>query len=165
MNAAQLAIETRRAPALAELRARFEQQEQVVRAAPPFQYEPAKGSKLKGLQYERRVGRILAGICKESNWILWEHQWFKYSCNGKSFYFQPDFIIEKSDKEGIIAEVKLTHVDTREQREKYMRCLKLFGLNCFSITIVRNLTPSVAANLIVDEFSKIQPDSVWHLWA
>lgn len=120
------------------------------------------GTKARGYAFERKVGKILEKLCEESGWKLWDHQWFTYTCGNEVKYFQPDFIIERPGEDGIIVEVKLTYVDTNLQLDKYLKYLRIFGIVCFPITIVRNLTPSVTK--VVDDFSKITPNSVLHLW-
>lgn len=119
-------------------------------------------SKARGIGYERKVKSWLSQICAKAGWVLWDHQWFKYECDGKIRYFQPDFIIERPGETSIVAEAKLTYVDTSLQLKEYVNHLLIYGLVCLPITIVRNLTP--AAKDIVFEFDKIRPNSVLHLW-
>lgn len=76
-------------------------------------------------------------------------------------HFQPDFIIER-ETDNVLVEVKLTFVDTTAQINKYLHYLKIFGLDCFPIVIVRNLTPTAPA--VVTDFDKITPNVVLHLW-
>lgn len=173
------AEESRRAPALAALRQRWnggtennkiiEQKsnkiiEQVCPTSPPgwAQKRTTIGTKARGYAFEKKVGKLLTKWCEESGWKLWDHQWFVYTRNEEIKYFQPDFIIERPGKEGIVIEVKLTYVDTSLQLNKYLRYLSIFGITCFPTTIVRNLTPS--AIKVIDDFNKISPNSVLHLW-
>lgn len=163
MNAA-LEIESRRAPALAALRARIQQPsvtETVVPCLSPFAPGSVTGTKAQGRAYEKKVGKFLRRACDEAGWRLWDHQWFEYK--GKEVkYFQPDFVIEREGQEGILIEVKLTYVDTSKQLNKYLEYLRLFGLNCFPITIVRNLVPVMPEYM--NDFSKVTANSVLHLW-
>lgn len=166
MNTANLEIEMRRAPALAALRARQRpllteavKTEAVVTCSSPFVSSRAGGTKARGLAYEKKVGKFLRRVCDEADWRLWDHQWFKYK---DTKYFQPDFVIERPGQDGILIEVKLTYVDTSIQLNKYLEYLNLFGLYCFPVTIVRNLIPIMPA--YIDDFSKIEANSVLHLW-
>jgi hypothetical protein len=195
MLTTQLASESRRAPALAALRARVEQGnsgtgafKEAPKEAPkgasslqghnvaaqgsfasptvtqcnaPFINAPAKGSCARGLAYERKVGRALKAYCTQEKLKLWDHQWFVYKNGGEIKYFQPDFIIERKDN-AVLIEVKLTFVDTTLQVNKYLEYLKLFGLDCFPVTIVRHLTPLTPA--IITEFNEMAPNTVLHLW-
>lgn len=181
-NQARLAMESRRAPALAALRQRWnsgtvEQEnnkvvkqennkvvEQVRPTSPPgwAQKRTTVGTKARGYAFEKKVGKLLTKWCEESGWKLWDHQWFVYTCNEEVKYFQPDFIIERPGAEGVVIEVKLTYVDTSLQLNKYLKYLSIFGITCFPTTIVRNLTPSTVK--VIDDFNKISPDSVLHLW-
>lgn len=157
----QALIETRRAPALAALRG-FPC---VTTTAPPgWAVKRAFGSKARGYTYERKVAKILDKYCEENGWTLLDHQWFVYTKGEDTFYFQPDFVIDRPGQVGIIAEVKLTYVDTTGQLQKYLEYLKFFGLVCFPITIVRHLTPFIDKGLVVDDIKKIQPNTIWHLW-
>jgi len=159
---AERLVETRRAPALAALR-RFPV---VTPVAPPgwAAKDASTPAKAKGYSYERKVGTILHKKCSELRWKLWDHQWFVYRAGEHMQYFQPDFVIERPNELGIIAEVKLTYVDTSVQLNRYVAYLKLFGVVCFPITIVKNLTPAVAKDFVVDDLSKAQTNSVLHLW-
>lgn len=181
MLTTQLASESRRAPALAALRARAQQGNSGTEApkgavqrwnggtevatvsicAAPFASAPAKGSCARGLAYERKVGRALKAYCAQEEFKLWDHQWFVYKNGDEIKYFQPDFIIERKDN-AVLIEVKLTFVDTTLQVNKYLEYLKLFGLDCFPVTIVRHLTPFAPA--IVTEFNEMAPNTVLHLW-
>jgi hypothetical protein len=161
-NTPRLQAEARRAPALAALR-NFPR---VTPASPPAwaARRDTTGAKARGYTYERKVGRVLAKLCSENGWKLWDHQWFVYVSGTDVKYFQPDFIVERPGANNILVEVKLTYVDTTTQCDKYLGYLKLFGLECFPVIAVRNLTPNVLRDLIVDDFSKATPGSVWHLW-
>lgn len=178
MLTTQLASESRRAPALAALRARakaatrppkVEQPPKVVSSPnsyvfpcdPPFTNPPSKGSCARGLAYERKVGQALNAYCTQEKLKLWDHQWFVYKNGDGVKYFQPDFIIERKS-DAVLIEVKLTFVDTTLQVNKYLEYLKLFGLDCFPITIVRHLTPFAPA--IITEFNEMAPNTVLHLW-
>lgn len=173
----RLQAEARRAPALAALRAKAAtrppglersltqpsevEQSLVALCPPPFTNQPAKGSCARGLAYERKVGRVLKTLCIKEGWKLWDHQWFVYKNGNEIKYFQPDFIIERKE-DTVLLEVKLTFVDTTLQTNRYLEYLKLFGLNCFPVTIVRHLTPFTPA--IITEFSEMTPNAVLHLW-
>jgi hypothetical protein len=174
MLTTQLASESRRAPALAALRARAAtrppkeasssqliNQPCVALCDPPFINAPTKGSCARGLTYERKVGRALKAYCTQEEWKLWDHQWFVYKNGDEIKYFQPDFIVERKN-DAVLIEVKLTFVDTTIQVNKYLEYLKLFGLDCFPVTIVRHLTP--LAPVIVTEFNEMAPNTVLHLW-
>jgi hypothetical protein len=155
-------IEARRAPALAALRTLPR-----VRPTEPPGWAVQScltGTKSQGRAYEKKVGKILAKLCIESNWTLHDHQWFIYTQGVTVKYFQPDFIIERPGQQGVLIEAKLTWVDTSLQLNKYLEYLKILGLICFPLTVVRNLTPSVSREKIVDDFTKIYPHAVWHLW-
>lgn len=161
--------EARRAPALAALRQRHAAATPPVAAtppsvslcSPPFASTSLSGSRARGLTYERKVGKVLAAHCAKAGWKLWDHQWFAYKDELGVKYFQPDFIIER-ETDNVLVEVKLTLVDTSVQINKYLHYLKIFGLDCFPLVIVRNLTP--AASLIITDFDKITPNAVLHLW-
>jgi hypothetical protein len=155
------ASEARRAPALAALRS-FPRVEQ---ATPPaWALKGAlTGAKARGSTYEKKVGRVLDKICSRAGWNLLDHQWFVYICGKDVKYFQPDFVVERPGG-GVLIEVKLTYVDASLQINKYLEYLKLFGLDCFPVTVVRHLTSKVKRDLIVDEFDKVQSGAIWHLW-
>lgn len=163
------ASEARRAPALAALRQRHAAatsptaaaSPSVVPCPPPFAPVPPSGSRARGLAYERKVGKLLAIHCAKAGWRLWDHQWFVYKDDLGIKHFQPDFIIER-ETDNVLVEVKLTFVDTTAQINKYLHYLKIFGLDCFPIVIVRNLTPTAPA--VVTDFDKITPNVVLHLW-
>lgn len=168
-----LEIEMRRAPALAALRARQRplvteavQTEAVVTCSSPFVSSWAGGTKARGLAYEKKVGKFLRRACDAAGWKLWDHQWFEYkNKEGKEekvCHFQPDFIIERPGQDGILIEVKLTYIDTKEQLNKYLKFLGIFGINCFPVTIVRNLVPGIPE--YINNFNEIKPNSVLHLW-
>lgn len=188
MLTAQLASESRRAPALAAFRARvvggtegrrnsgtevfkeasssqlISTSSQPISVTPcnaPFINAPANGSCARGLAYERKVGRALKAYCAQEGLKLWDHQWFVYKNGDEIKYFQPDFIIERKS-DAILIEVKLTFVDTTLQVNKYLEYLKLFGLDCFPVTIVRHLTPFAPA--IITEFNEMAPNTILHLW-
>lgn len=127
----------------------------------PFPPNPVKGTRARGQVYEKKVGKFLKNICATNSWQLWDHQWFKYSDGMQSCYFQPDFIIERPG-ENLLIEVKLTYVDTQQQIQKYLKYLKVLGLNCIPVIVVRNLTPTTPS--FVDSFNKIHSNSVLHLW-
>lgn len=164
-----LASEARRAPALAALRQRHAATTPPVATtlplvspcSPPFEPTEKSRSQACGLTYERKVGKLLTAHCDKAGWKLWDHQWFLYKDDSGVKYFQPDFIIER-ETDNVLVEVKLTLVDTSAQINKYLHYLKIFGLNCFPLVIVRNLTP--AASLIITDFDKITPNAVLHLW-
>ena len=164
-----LASEARRAPALAALRQRCTAATSPAAATlpsvspcpSPFAATPSSGSRARGLAYERKVGKVLASHCAKAGWKLWDHQWFAYKDDSGIKYFQPDFIIER-ENDNVLIEVKLTFVDTNTQVNKYLHYLKIFGLECFPLIIVRNLTPT--APLIITDFDKITPNAVLHLW-
>lgn len=155
-------MEARRAPALAAMR----NIPRVDKTTPPAwaTKKTVTGAKAQGYVYERKVGKVLAKICDEKNWKLWSHQWFVYNRGTETKYFQPDFIIERPNEQGILLEVKLTFTDASIQFNKYKEYLKIYGIDCFPALVVKNLTPGVLKDLIVDDFDKIQPNSVWHLW-
>lgn len=168
MNAEKLALESRRAPALAALRARFAEQttpplprETVCLSTSPFASNRLTGTKARGLAYERKVGKFLKTHCDKMGWELLDHQWFVYSNGIEAKYFQPDFVISRPGQDGLLVEVKLTYVDTTAQIQRYLNYLSIFGLSCVPLTIVRNLTPGAQ---FVDSFDKILPNSVLHLW-
>ena len=165
MNPERLSMESRRAPALAALRARFTEQatprETVCFSTAPFATSRLTGTKAQGCAYEKKVGKFLKAHCTKAGWELMDHQWFVYSNGTDTKYFQPDFIITRPGQDGLLVEVKLTYVDTTEQLKKYTRYLEIFGLTCIPITIVRNLIPGAQS---VDSFDKIFPNSVLHLW-
>lgn len=166
-----LASEARRAPALAALRRRHAAAAatppvaatfpSVTPCPPPFAPVEKSRSQANGLVYERKVGELLTTHCDKVGWKLWDHQWFVYEDEAKIKYFQPDFIIER-ETDNVLVEVKLTLVDTSTQVNKYLHYLKIFGLDCFPVIIVRNLTPT--ASLIITDFDKITPNAVLHLW-
>lgn len=157
MQTTRLEMESRRAPELAALRARARR---VETCPPPFSSSRADGTRARGLTYERKVGKYLAGLCAREGWKLWDHQWFIYRNKDDTCYFQPDFIVERPS-EPLLIEVKLTYVDTSYQLKKYLEYLRLFGLDCIPLTIVRNLTPGTSP---ITEFSQIKPNAVLHLW-
>lgn len=166
-----LASEARRAPALATLRQRHAATAATLLTAatspsvtpclPPFAPTEKSRSQARGLAYERKVGELLTTYCDKAGWKLWDHQWFAYKDDSGVKHFQPDFIIER-ETDNVLVEVKLTLVDTSAQIDKYLHYLKIFGLDCFPLVIVRNLTP--AASLIITDFDKITPNAVLHLW-
>ena len=94
--------------------------------------------------------------------MLHDHQWFEYTKGDKVKLFQPDFIIERPNDVGIVIEVKLTYVDTSLQLNMYVEYLKIFGLICIPLTIVKNLTPGAPS--AIHEFAAITPGGVYHLW-
>lgn len=150
--------ECRRAPTLAALRAA----PRVVKVPPPvWATSSLTPAQAKGIRYEKRVGEWLRKTCAERGWELWDHQWFCHQAGELVTYFQPDFIIERPQG-NILAEIKLTYVDTTAQLQRYVDCLRVFGLICNPITIVRNLTPNTPS--IVTELDSITPNSVLHLW-
>ena len=163
------ASEARRAPALAALRQRCTAATSptattlpsVSPCPPPFAPTEKNSSQARGLTYERKVGKVLTAHCAKAGWKLWDHQWFVYEDDAKIKYFQPDFIIER-ENDNVLVEVKLTFVDTSAQVNKYLHYLKIFGLECFPLVIVRNLTPTAPA--IITDFDKIAPNTVLHLW-
>jgi hypothetical protein len=152
--------EYRRAPALAALRDLPRVTAAQGRFAPPATTVAAR----RGYAYERKVGRVLRELCAARGWPLWDHQWFLYSSSTATYHFQPDFIIERPNERGIVVEVKLTYVDASAQLNKYLHHLKLFGIVCFPVTIVRHLTPNVIKDRVVDDFANLKTDSIWHLW-
>ena len=185
----KLAVEARRAPALAALRRRVTEErgrgteergteERIAKTvpsgvvvpcpAPPFSKSCSTGTRARGHTYERKVGKFLRRACDAAGWKLWDHQWFEYKKAEKAekaekvYHFQPDFIIERPGQEGILVEVKLTYVDTKEQLNKYLNYLGIFGINCFPVTIVRNLVPGIPE--YINNFNEIKPNSVLHLW-
>lgn len=162
MEPALLAIEARRAPALAALRARAGTIPIVTPCAAPFASTTSSGTRARGLAYERKVGKKLAAHCSKTGEKLWDHQWFKYEKSGITRHFQPDFVIERPAGQSVLIEVKLTLVDTSLQTQKYIDYLRLFGLDCFSVTIVRNLVPN--APKVITSFEELSPNAVMHLW-
>ena len=161
INMLSSSSESRRAPALAALRALLPR---VTPVPPPFPSQRETGSRARGLSYERQVGKELQKICANNGWTLWDHQWFLYECGTERKYFQPDFVIEQAGGQGIVAEVKLTHVDATAQLKRYISYLKVFGLDCIPLTIVRHLTPLTQTELIIDDFNKSYANAVWHLY-
>ena len=190
-----LAVEARRAPALATLRRRVTEErsrgteergteeqrnrgteERITKtvpsgavvpcSAPPFSKSCSTGTRARGHAYERKVGKFLRRACDAAGWKLWDHQWFEYKNKEekeeKVCHFQPDFIIERPGQDGILIEVKLTYIDTKEQLNKYLKFLGIFGINCFPVTIVRNLVPGIPE--YINNFNEIKPNSVLHLW-
>ena len=185
-----LAVEARRAPALATLRRRVTEErgrgteergteERIIKtvpagavvpcSAPPFSKSCSTGTRARGFAYERKVGKFLRRACDAAGWKLWDHQWFEYKNKEekeekeeKVCHFQPDFIIERPGQDGILIEVKLTYIDTKEQLNKYLKFLGIFGINCFPVTIVRNLVPGIPE--YINNFNEIKPNSVLHLW-
>jgi hypothetical protein len=157
-----LEAEARRAPRLAALR-RFPR---VTPAGPPewASRSSLTGTKARGQAFERKVGKILEKLCVEANWTLHDHQWFIYTCGSDTKYFQPDFIIERPGEKGILIEAKLTWVDTSLQLNRYIEYLKIIGMVCFPLTVVKNLTPAVDKERIVDDLKKAQAGAIWHLW-
>lgn len=151
--------EHRRAPALAALRTA----PRVTRVSQPEWATTSTDSaaKAKGVRYEKRVAEWLQDVCTQQGWTLWDHQWFCYKFGDKTAYFQPDFIIERPQG-NILAEVKLTYVDTTAQLKRYVDWLRIFGLICYPITIVRNLTPDTGN--IITELENATSHSVLHLW-
>lgn len=121
------------------------------------------GAKARGSTYEKKVGKVLDKICSRAGWNLLDHQWFVHICGKDVKYFQPDFVVERPGG-GVLIEVKLTYVDASLQINKYLEYLKLFGLDCFPVTVVRHLTSKVKRDLIVDDFDKVQAGAIWHLW-
>jgi len=155
------ASEARRAPALAALRS-FPRVEQT--SPPAWALKGVlTGTKARGSTYEKKVGKVLDKICSRVDWNLLDHQWFVYICGKEVKYFQPDFVVERPGG-SVLIEVKLTYVDASLQINKYLEYLKLFGLDCFPVTVVRHLTSKVKRDLIVDDFDKVQPGTIWHLW-
>lgn len=154
-------MEARRAPALAALR-NFPRVEKT--APPVWAAESLSLAARRGYAYERKVGKVLNEICSTAGWGLLDHQWFMWICGKDVKYFQPDFIIQRPNEQGILIEVKLTYVDANAQLNKYLQYLKLFGLDCFSAIAVRHLTKCVSRDAVIDDFSKLKPNSVWHLW-
>lgn len=161
MPSAAAPAESRRAPALAALRALIPR---VTPIPPPFPIQRETGTRARGFSYERQVGKQLKRICDLNDWKLWGHQWFLYECGTERKHFQPDFIIEQSSGRGVVAEVKLTHVDTTAQLKRYVDYLKVFGLDCIPLTIVRHLTPLTQKELIIDAFDKAYANAIWHLY-
>ena len=154
-------VEARRAPALAALR-RFPT---VTAAAPPsWATRGGTGTRARGFGYERKVGNVLRAACCKHGWELIDHQWFVYKCGTETKYFQPDFVIDRPGDLGIVVEVKLTYIDTNAQLRKYLEYLKIFGLVCFPLTVVRNLTPFAEKDLLIDDITKARANAVWHLW-
>jgi hypothetical protein len=156
------ASEARRAPALAALRS-FPRVEQATPPAWALSQRALTGSKSRGSSYEKKVGKVLDKICSRAGWNLLDHQWFVYICGKEVKYFQPDFVVERPAG-GVLIEVKLTYVDASLQINKYLEYLKLFGLDCFPVMVVRHLTSKVKKDLIVDDFDKVQSGVIWHLW-
>ena len=156
-----VSTEARRAPALAALRALIPR---VTPVPLPFPTQRKTGTRARGFSYERQVGKQLKRICELNDWKLWDHQWFLYECGVERKYFQPDFIIEQPARRGVVAEVKLTHVDTTVQLKRYISYLKVFGLDCIPLTITRHLTPLTQKDLIIDAFDKVYANAVWHLY-
>ena len=156
------AVEARRAPALAALRS-FPRVEQTT---PPAWAAKGTltGAKARGSTYEKKVGKVLDKVCSRAGWNLLDHQWFVYICGKEVKYFQPDFVVEQKNETGVLIEVKLTYVDASLQINKYLEYLRLFGLDCFPVTVVRHLTSKVKRDLIVDDFDKVQAGAIWHLW-
>lgn len=96
----------------------------------------SSGAKLKGLQYERAVGRALG-----ADWL--HGQWFKFCDEGGIGYCQPDFI-KVTAFEVIVLECKLT--DVMEAKAQllglYLPVMRhLFGRPARGIVVARNLTP------------------------
>lgn len=153
-------VEVRRAPALAAMRAG----PRVRVISPPAWAKPdtQTASRAKGYAYEKRVKKELQNVCEKEGWILHDHQWFEYKNGNEVKFFQPDFIIERPNDVGIVIEVKLTYVDTAAQLSRYVEYLKIFGLICIPLTIVKNLIPGVPS--VIHEFAAITPGGVYHLW-
>lgn len=127
----------------------------------PFPPSRASGTRARGLAYERKVGKFLSRLCAKEEWKLWDHPWFEYNDGIRVGYFQPDFIVERPSG-NLLIEVKLTYVDTRVQVQKYLKYLKVIGLVCAPVIVVKNLTPTTPS--FVNDFNEIYPNSVLHLW-
>lgn len=178
MTPALLDSEARRAPALANLRCKFNSLNADTTAKPGYvitadtpewaKKRKVHGTKAAGVCYEKRVGKYLSLLCSKHNWELWDHQWFAYINENEIRYFQPDFVISRPNECGIVVEVKLTYVDATAQLQKYVEYLKLWeeegeniNFSCFPVTVTYNLTPNTPS--IITEFSEVVHGAVLHL--
>ena len=75
-----------------------------------------KGTKARGLAYERKVGRVLAALADECGFTLYDHPWLAGPC-------QPDYVLESASGACLVVETKLTQVDCTAQLAKYRAAL------------------------------------------
>lgn len=111
-----------------------------------------------GYRYERRVGKVLAAQAASLGWALWDHVWI----GNDEIVRQPDFVLISPSGAALVAEAKLTWVDTRAQLEEYCTLLARMELAPVPFSICRNLTPE-SPDIVLD-FDSIYSYSVWHLW-
>ena len=124
-----------------------------------------RASVKQGYRYERKVARYLEKAVGTLGWELQDHPWFEVLCGEQCVaHFQPDFLLLAPSGCGLVAEAKLTWVDTTDQCKKYQDYLALAGLPTQPFTIARNLTPETPRDLVVDELVDVKPDAVLHLW-
>lgn len=125
---------------------------------PHFLPEPSTPAQKLGLRYERRVGKVLAKETASLGWTFWDHPWIGNDLTTR----QPDFVLISPSGGALVAEVKLTWVDTQAQLEEYCSLLTRMELAPIPFSICRNLTPETP-NIISDLLS-VYPSAVWHLW-
>lgn len=79
-----------------------------------------RGSKGRGLSYERKVEKWLARSANSFGATLHSHPWLAAPDGGVC---QPDFVLEFASGAYILIEAKLTQVDCSAQLEKYKSAL------------------------------------------
>ena len=132
---------------------------------PPFPpIRRARGAKLKGIRYERRVGRWLAKQFSDRAELLLG-PWIEFEdANGPGFA-QPDFLVVESERIWII-EAKLTHVPEAilQLRNLYSPlCAEIYpGKTQLMVEVVRNLGIYVGQlrPFLIEDFSAAKLDDI-----
>ena len=108
-----------------------------------------KGSRARGLTYERKVALFLEKVATSLGWQLHDHPWLAGP-------MQPDFVLESPSGCFILIEVKLTEVDCSAQLAKYR---SLLG-NVPALQICRRATNPSTAKV----FEDLEQNSTMMLW-
>ena len=84
--------------------------------APQFPPVSLRGSRGRGIAYEKKVGRWLAAQLGGLGLTIYDHPWLEGPC-------QPDFLIESVSGGILLIECKLTETDCSAQVAKYKSAL------------------------------------------
>lgn len=114
-----------------------------------------------GRAYERKAGARLRELAADVGWTFHDHPWILDEAGALA---SPDFLLETPSRAMLLIEVKLTWVDTRQQLERYAALLAQMNFSPVPCSVVRNLTPDVPQDLLVEDLFSIKPYGVLHLW-
>lgn len=124
-------------------------------ASAPFVSVPSsRGTRGRGLTYERKVGQWLRLQIAGLGWQLFDHPWLQLADS----VCQPDFVLISPSGCAIIIEAKLTECDCAAQTDKYRRALS--GWPTTVVQIARRVTsrPTVSC------FDDITDNGLMLLW-